>query len=137
MAQQAGNDCGPAALASLLAHRGRDIPLEQIEGYVYDERLGGSLLADMQNFAQGQGLETRTGRGDIALLRRMVDAGRPVAVLVEMGFGPLRRPHYLVVFGYDAERFLVHDGRTAGLFMASEELQRRWETMNRLYLYLP
>ncbi|UWZ80875.1 C39 family peptidase [Geoalkalibacter halelectricus] len=136
IAQQARNDCGPAALASLLAHQGLSLPLVQIEAAVYDERLGGTLLADMENFARLQGQEPRSGRGDPEWLQAMIDAGRPVVILVDMGFGPLRRPHYLVVFGYDSERFLVYDGRSAGVFIDRADLASRWEAMNRLYLYL-
>lgn len=134
--QQARDDCGPAALASLLAHAGKAFAPEDIGREVYDARLGGSLLADMENFARRQGFSTRSGRGDLDLVRRRVDAGRPLAVLVDLGVGPLRRPHYLVVIGYDESRFLVYDGRTAGTFMAAGELERRWNAMNRLYLYL-
>ncbi|WP_305042518.1 C39 family peptidase [Geoalkalibacter sp.] len=135
--QQARDDCGPAALASLLAHAGQVPALEDIGREVYDARLGGSLLADMENYARRKGFATRSGRGDLDLLRRRVDAGRPLAVLIDRGVGPLRRPHYLVVIGYDQSRFLVYDGQTAGVFLAAEDLERRWGAMNRLYLYLP
>lgn len=135
--QRTSDDCGPAALAALLAYRGVTPDLDHIEVIVYDKRLGGSLLADMENYARQLGLEARTGRGELSLLRELIDQATPVIVLVDRGFGPLRRPHYLVVFGYDQqERFLVYDGQTAGLFMSAEELRRRWQAMNRLYLYL-
>lgn len=135
--QRTTDDCGPAALAALLAHRGVAPDLDHIEAIVYDKRLGGSLLADMENYARQLGLEARTGRGELSLLRELIDQATPVIVLVDRGFGPLRRPHYLVVFGYDQQkRFLVYDGQTAGLFMSAEELRRRWQAMNRLYLYL-
>ncbi|WP_305044608.1 C39 family peptidase [Geoalkalibacter sp.] len=135
-AQQAPDDCGPAALASLLAHAGQTPDLAQVSAEVYDARLGGSLLADMENYARRQGLQTRSGRGDLAFLRGQITSGRPLAVLIDKGVGPWRRPHYLVVIGFDERRFLVHDGRTAGVFMDADELDRRWSAMNRLYLYL-
>lgn len=135
--QRSSDDCGPAALASLLAHRGVAPDLDHIEANVYDQRLGGSLLADMENYARQQGLEAHSGRGELSLLRELIDQVTPVIILIDRGFGPLRRPHYLVVLGYDQQdRFLVYDGQTAGLFMSAEELRRRWQAMNRLYLYL-
>lgn len=135
-AQQQRNDCGPAALASLLAQRGEEVPPAAITAAVYDPRLGGALLPDLENFARRQGFATRSGRGDLELLRRQVDAGRPVLIPVETGFAGVSRPHYLVVFGYDAERFLAHAGVREGVFIASAELLPRWEKMGRLYLYL-
>lgn len=98
--------------------------------------LGGSLLPDLENFARWQGLATRSGRGDLELLRRQIDAGRPVLIPVETGLWRVSRPHYLVVIGYDRTRFLVHAGLLEGVFIDSDELLARWEKMSRLYLYL-
>jgi ABC-type bacteriocin/lantibiotic exporter with double-glycine peptidase domain len=130
------NDCGAAALASLLAHRGLELPLATIDAAVYTPVLRGSLLADLENFATGQGFATRSGRGDLELLRRQIDAGRPLLVLLETGRGLWSQPHYLVVFGHDPRRLLVHTGVAGGVFIAAEEFERRWSRMNRLYLYL-
>ncbi len=136
VAQQSRSDCGAAALAALLAHRGREMPVATIAQKVDIPELGGSLPPDLENFARGQGFETRSGRGDLALLRRQVDAGRPVIVPVQLGFWHFSRPHYLVVFGYTDRDFLVHAGTGEGLFIAGDELADRWAKMNSLYLYL-
>ena len=50
--QEQRDDCGPSALASLLAYRGRDVPVGEISRAVYEPKLGGSLLPDMENFAR-------------------------------------------------------------------------------------
>ncbi len=135
-AQQARDDCGPAALASVLAHRQVDIPLNEITREVYSPVLGGSLLPDMENFAAALGFRTRSGRGDLELLRQTVASGRPVILPLQTGFGPLSKPHYIVVFGFDGERFLVHYGTREGVFLPAKALLARWEPMDRLYLYL-
>jgi len=135
-AQESRDDCGPAALASVLEHRGRDLGVAEIGRAVYTPALGGSLLPDMENFARRQGFVTHSGRGDLNLLRRQIDAGRPVMVPVETGLWVATRPHYLVVFGYDENSFLVHAGIRAGVFIRAADLLARWEKMNRLYLYL-
>lgn len=134
--QEGPYDCGPAALASLLGHRGHPSSPETIRGQVYLPALRGSLLPDLENYARRQGVTTRSGRGDLVLLRRQIDAGRPVLIPIEMGFGPASSPHYLVVFGYAGGEFLVHAGEQESVFIASGPLLRRWERMNRLYLYL-
>ncbi|HXV21773.1 MAG TPA: C39 family peptidase [Desulfuromonadales bacterium] len=134
--QEQRDDCGPSALASLLAYRGRDVPVGEISRAVYEPKLGGSLLPDMENFARQQGFATRSGRGDLDLLRQAIDADRPVVIPIETGFWRISRPHYLVVFGYDQRRFLTHAGVREGVFIDADELLRRWEKMNRLYLYL-
>lgn len=134
--QEQRDDCGPSALASLLAYRGREVSVAEIARAVYDPRLGGSLLPDMENYARQQGFGTRSGRGDLDLLRQAIDAGRPVVIPIETGFWRLSRPHYLVVFGYEPRRFLAHAGVREGAFIDADDLLRRWEKMNRLYLYL-
>lgn len=135
-AQQGRDDCGPVALASLLDHRGRGVALEAVTEGVTTPKLGGALLPDLENFARLQGFVTRSGRGDLALLRAQIDAGRPVLIPVEMGFWLATRPHYLVVFGYAEKGFYAHTGMEAGAFIGAAELLARWEKMNRLYLYL-
>ncbi|MEZ4483461.1 MAG: cysteine peptidase family C39 domain-containing protein [Syntrophotaleaceae bacterium] len=135
-AQQGRYDCGPAALASLLAQRGASVSLAQIRAATYTPSLQGSLLPDMENYARGLGYGTRSGRGDLALLRRMIDAGTPVLIPLEMGRWALTRPHYLVVFGYDDRDFIVHAGKQPEMTIAAAELDRRWQKLNRLYLYL-
>lgn len=135
-AQQVRDDCGPAALASLFAHRGRDIPLADITRAVYSPALGGSLLPDMENYARSLGFATRSGRGDLDLLRHLVAAGRPVVIPVATGPWVVSRPHFVVVYGYDEGGFLAHAGIKPAAYMAAGDLLRRWEKMNRLYLAL-
>jgi ABC-type bacteriocin/lantibiotic exporter with double-glycine peptidase domain len=135
--RQAGPyDCGPAALASLLAHRGRTVAPESIAGEVTSPILRGSLLPDLENFAGRQGFATRSGRGDLALLRQAIEEGCPVLIPLEMGIKPVSSPHYIVVFGYDQKGFLVHAGEKAAVFIEADELDRRWAVMNRLFLLL-
>ncbi|MEZ4598254.1 MAG: cysteine peptidase family C39 domain-containing protein [Syntrophotaleaceae bacterium] len=136
--RQAGPyDCGPAALASLLAHGGRPLPAETIAPEVVTPALRGSLLPDLENFARRQGFATRSGRGDLDLLRQTILQGRPLIIPLEMGVKPVSYPHYIVVFGFDDdEGFLVHAGEKKSVFISSAELDRRWAAMNRLFLYL-
>jgi ABC-type bacteriocin/lantibiotic exporter with double-glycine peptidase domain len=134
--QEQKDDCGPSALASLLAYRGKEVSVGEISRAVYEPKLGGSLLPDMENFARRQGFGTRSGRGDLDLLRQTIDAGRPVVIPIETGLWRISRPHYLVIFGYDQRRFLAHAGVREGVFIDADDLLRRWEKMNRLYLFL-
>jgi ABC-type bacteriocin/lantibiotic exporter with double-glycine peptidase domain len=127
-------DCGPAALASVLAFRGRHVPLEDIARRVHTPAMQRTLLPDMENYARSLGFSTRSGRGDTDLLRLAVDAGSPVIVLADMG-GPLfSQGHYLVVYGHDAAGFLLHAGTRGGLYVRDADLLQAWNRMNRLYL---
>lgn len=132
--QSRDNDCGPAALASVLRFYGKEIELEEITEEIYIPALNRTLLADMENFARAQGFETASGRGDVSLIKQAIDSGNPVIVLMETSPGLVRRPHYIVVTGYSPDGFLAHAGIMKDVFVSSEDLDRRWQVMNRLYL---
>ncbi len=134
--QNQENDCGPAALASLLAYKGRDLPLETVTLEVFTPSLGRTLLPDMENYARSLGLHPVTGNGDLDLLKERVTAGSPVILLLDMGRMLTSRGHYVVIVGNDPEGFLIHSGREAYRFMATDTLKQRWNRMNNLYLYL-
>jgi ABC-type bacteriocin/lantibiotic exporter with double-glycine peptidase domain len=128
------NDCGPSALAAVLAFHGRDESLDDITRAVFTPVLERTLLPDMENHAKSLGLSTNSGHGDLAMLRSRIDAGTPVILLLEMGGKMYSQGHYVVVFGHDPEGFLMHAGTKADVFLSERELLERWEPMNRLYL---
>ena len=134
--QQRTDDCASAALASVLAYANAAVPPVQIDKAVYDPRLGGALLADLENYSRELGMETRCGRGNLETLRGIVRDGQPVIIPIDMGWGPLRQPHYLVLFGYGNSYFAAHAGTRANIRITAEELERRWRRMGRLYLYV-
>lgn len=134
--QEQADDCGPAGLSTLLAHRGRELPVAEIARVVTEPKLGGSLLQDLENFARHQGFTTRSGRGDLARLRLFLASGHPVLIPIDAGTWPFSRPHYLVLYGFAPQHFLAHAGTTERVVIEATELERRWSKLNRLYLYL-
>lgn len=135
-AQEGRYDCGPAALASLLKRRGESVSLEEIRAATYTPGLQGSLLPDLENYARSLDCGTRSGRGDLTLLRKAIDADTPVLIPLEMGRWKLTRPHYVVVYGYVGRDFIVHAGKRGNMTIAALDLERRWQKLNCLYLYL-
>lgn len=134
--QSRRDDCAGVALASLLGHAGIPAAAADIDAVVYDPRLGGALLADLENFAAGAGATPRSGRGSIAGLRQLLAAGSPVLVPIDLGWGPWRRPHYVVLFGFDARSLRLHLRANQEVNMTDTEFERRWAAMGRLWLYL-
>lgn len=135
-AQVRNDDCGAVALASLLEHAGDPVPAEVIDREIYDPTLRGTLLMDMENYAARRGAAPHSGRGDLDLLRELLAADHPVLLPIDLGISVWRRPHYIVVFGYDQNHFLAYlrQGELARLTAA--DLDRRWRKTGRLYLYL-
>lgn len=130
------DDCAGVALSSLLAHAGLTVSPAEIDTAVYDPRLGGALLPDLERFSAKAGATPRSGRGSMAEVRSLLASGRPLLVPLDMGWGPWRRPHYVVVYGFGPETFLMHLRHDETLNMPAAEFDRRWAGMGRLYLYL-
>ena len=134
--QTRGDDCAGVALASLLGHAGITATPAEIDAAVYDPRLGGALLPDLERYAADAGAKPRSARGDVEQLRELLAAGRPVLVPVDLGWGPWRRPHYVVVYGTGVDSVLMHVRRDEVREMPLSEFEQRWSGMGRLYLYL-
>lgn len=120
--------CGPAALAMVLAAGGAAVTPEALVAQVYLPAREGSLQAEMLATAR------RHGRLAVVLPPRLdalvaeVAAGRPVIVLQNLSLPVLPRWHYAVVIGFDLARGQVrlHSGTTAGLELPLSVFERTW-----------
>lgn len=132
--QQDSQFCGPAALASVMSYYGAPVDQKVIGSKVYNEKLQGALITDLERYARDAGFETSSGRGTVEGLKAEIGRGRPVIVLVDRGFWVLSRTHYLVVFGYDDKGFTAHDGFTASKRYDYGEFRDTWGKMGNVYL---
>lgn len=91
--------CGPAALATLLASHGVQVTPEQLVPEVYLPERKGSLQVEMLAAARRHGLVSYEIRGGLEALMREVAGGNPVIILQNLG---LRNGwHYAVAIGWD------------------------------------
>jgi ABC-type bacteriocin/lantibiotic exporter with double-glycine peptidase domain len=134
--QARDNDCGPAALSSVLAYYENAVILKEITDEIYIPSLGRTLLPDMENFARARDFETFSGRGDIEQLKQAINSGKPVIVFMEASPGLMSRPHYIVVTGYTPNGFISHVGVMEDAFIDIEDFDQRWQAMNRLHLII-
>lgn len=126
--------CGPASLAAVMTFHGSPVDQKAVGAVVYNEKLQGALITDLERYARDAGFETKSGRGTEEGLKAQIDRGRPVIVLVDLGFWVVSKPHYLVVYGYDGEGFKAHDGYTPGNRYAYPRFAGIWEKMGNAYL---
>lgn len=75
--------------------------------------------------------------GGTDLLRQRLEAGYPILIPLELGWGGVSQPHYVVVVGQDRGGFFLRPGNRPLAYIAEAELENRWSKMNHLYLYLP
>lgn len=126
--RQSEDDCGPAALASVLSYFGKDIAISDIKAAVYTPALRGSLPMDMERYARSTGLEAGSMKGSLDVLRSYIDRNIPVICLIDLGFWVYRRPHYVTVIGYDNARrsVFMHDGIAAGRAVSYDSFEHTW-----------
>ena len=126
--RQTGQDCGPAALAGVLAFYGRPADLEAITASIYLPKLRGTLPMDLERYAKGAGLTTTSPDGDADALRSAVRSGLPIICLLDLGFGLYRQPHYVTVTGFDDGNglFIMQDGATPDATMSYAAFERNW-----------
>jgi ABC-type bacteriocin/lantibiotic exporter with double-glycine peptidase domain len=132
--KQESHFCGPASLASVFTYYG--LPQDQgaIAKSVYTEKLGGALITDLQNYAQGKGLQTRLGQGTLDEIKNFLKENRPVIVLVDLGFWIFSQPHYLVITGFNGSGFIAHTGYQASKPFGYDEFEKIWKKKGCVYL---
>ena len=131
--KQTEYDCGPAALAGILAFYGRPVNLETITAIIYLPKLRGTLPMDLERFAKDFGLTTASSAGTVDTLKEAIRSNIPVICLLDLGFGPYRQPHYVTVIGFDDGNglFIMHDGVTPNRTMAYKAFEKKWVRAGR------
>lgn len=130
--------CGPAALAGVLSFWGRPLSPERIAERIYLPELRGTLPTDMENFAREQGFETASSNGTLDHLKEHIRRGVPVICLLDLGFGPYRRPHYVTAVGFDDVRAVIveHDGLRPDQLMEYKAFDKAWLRAGRWMLVI-
>ncbi len=119
--------CGPAALATVLAYTGVPITPDPLVSEVYLPSRQGSLQIEMLATARRHGRVSYTLAPRYADLLREVAAGNPVVVLQDVG--PLfTQWHYAVVNGFDypSGTILLRSGTNARQEMPFTYFERTW-----------
>lgn len=122
--------CGPVSLASVLNYWGINITPQDIAKEIYSEAARGTLNIDMVLYAQRKGLNAIQYKGSIEDLKKNVESGYPVIILVDYGFSLYNANHFMVVVGYNEHGLTVNSGKDKGKFISAEDFLKAWEKTN-------
>jgi ABC-type bacteriocin/lantibiotic exporter with double-glycine peptidase domain len=122
--------CGPAALAGVMNFW--DVPVSpgEIAEEIYSKSARGTLSLDMVLYPQRRGLAAEQYSGDMDDLRKKIDAGLPLIVLVDKGFSVLEVAHFMVIVGYEGGGVIANSGGTRGEFISEKDFLRTWKRTN-------
>jgi ABC-type bacteriocin/lantibiotic exporter with double-glycine peptidase domain len=107
VAQKSDADCGPAALAMVLAHFGVPATLDQVTA-LDPPSDGGVRAGALRDVARGKGLEAFVISGTLKDLVEQIERGRPVLVGLDKPMvGTRAVAHYEVVVGINRRERLI------------------------------
>jgi tetratricopeptide (TPR) repeat protein len=119
--------CGPAALATLLAAAGAGVTADGLVDEVYVPGLRGSLEAELLGATRRHGFIPYVLAAEPTALLAELDAGRPVLVLQNFGLEHLALWHYAVVVGIDARHVILRSGTKRRQRERAARFLRTWQ----------
>ena len=125
--------CGPAALATVLAASGVTVDPDALVPEVYLPERQGSLQPELVAAARSHGRVPYVLPPRTEALVAQLAAGTPVLVMQKLGAGPWPGWHYAVLIGYDAaaDRFLLRSGTDERLELSSARFLTTWDRAGR------
>jgi tetratricopeptide (TPR) repeat protein len=120
--------CGPASLAMVLRHLGRDVTADQLADAVFLPARGGTLQAEMLAGARRHDTLAQALPGQLEALLRELQAGHPVVVLQNLGLPIAPTWHYAVLIGYDRSRdeLVLRSGTTERATLSLRTFEHTW-----------
>jgi hypothetical protein len=120
--------CGPASLAMVLRHLGRDVSAEQLADAVFLPARGGTLQTEMLAGARRHDTLAQRVPGRLEALLRELQVGHPVVVLQNLGLAIAPTWHYAVLIGYDRARdeLVLRSGLTERQTLSLTTFEHTW-----------
>jgi len=127
---QEAYQCGPASLAGVLNFWGVEVRPDEISKEIFSSSARGTLNIDMVLYAQKRGLNALQYAGNAEDLKKNIDLGRPVIILVGYGFSIYEVDHFMVVTGYYDKGFVVNAGCEQNRFIDNADFLKIWSKAN-------
>jgi tetratricopeptide (TPR) repeat protein len=121
--------CGPAALATVLAASGIAVRPDELTGKVYLPERRGSLQLELIAASRRYGRLPYVLDGKLTAILAELASGRPVLILQNLGLAIYPIWHYAVVVGFDAshDEIILRSGDRKRFTLSTREFMRSWE----------
>jgi ABC-type bacteriocin/lantibiotic exporter with double-glycine peptidase domain len=121
------DQCGPVSLAGVLNYQGVSVTPEEISRAVFSKSAGGTLNIDMMLYTRKKGLHAEQYKGSLDDIRKNINLGYPLIILVDYGFSFYQRNHFMVIVGYNEHGVIVNSGDTREQFVQEQDLLKIWK----------
>lgn len=120
--------CGPAALATVINYRHKQVAPSQLVDKVYIPERKGSFQIEMMAAARQYGLVVYKMSPNMMSLLTEVSVGNPVVILQNQSFDAFPVWHYAVVMGYDLtdQSIVMRSGRTKRWVTSFSNFEQTW-----------
>ena len=135
---QTHNQCGPAALATVLRSHDVDVTPEMLSPQLFIPDRQGSLQIEIVASARRYNMLPYLLNPTLPALLTEIAAGNPVLVMQNLGFTWWPRWHYAVVIGYDieSEEIILRSGTTKRWISTFAAFDNTWQRANRWALVI-
>jgi hypothetical protein len=124
---QTDYQCGPAALATVLAHAGVPVTADDLVRQVYAPGLRGSLQPELLGATRRHGFIPYVIEPSADALAAELAARRPVLVLQNLGIDRVPVWHYAVVVGLAGDDVILRSGTEQRRIERSSRFLRSWQ----------
>jgi len=126
---QTTDQCGPAALATVLSTTGVQVLPVHLAPSLYIPGRQGSLQIELMAATRGYGHIPYVVEPDVVSLLGEIQFGRPVLVLQNLGTSFIPVWHFAVVVGYlpDENKFVLRSGDVRRHLMTAVKFLRSWQ----------
>lgn len=130
---QEENQCGPAALATVLQAQGLPVTPDALSDEVYLPKRRGSLQIELSAAARSRGMVVYPLPPDFTALLNEIGAGNPVLVFQNLGLRWFPQWHYAVVVGYDmaSHSLILRSGSKRRHRLPFSTFDRTWQRTGR------
>jgi len=123
--------CGPACLAGVLSFYSEDVTPDEVADAIFRKNIRGTVTIDMLLYARHKGFSARWYSGSVDDIRRSVNEGVPLIVMVDLGFANVINNHYMVVVGYNADGVIVNSAKAREKLITWNHFLTRWDRTER------
>ena len=126
---QVTDQCGPAALATILNVTNVSVTPEELKSQIYIPDRQGSLQLELLAATRHYRRIPYTVDPDVSALLTELQSGRPVLILQNLGVKYMPRWHYAVVVGYlpHDEQFVLRSGDKKRHLMGARRFIHAWQ----------